>query len=62
MNFLKPKWAIEWWAIIKNEGVKAFVKQKGWKFLIAFILFYLIRDVTLYIIIPYLIINNMIQC
>jgi hypothetical protein len=62
MNFLKPKWAIEWWAIIKNEGVKAFIKQKGWKFLIAFILFYLIRDVTLYIIIPYLIINNMISC
>jgi len=62
MNFLKPKWAIEWWAIIKNEGVKAFIKQKGWKFFIAFILFYLIRDVTLYIIIPYLIINNMIQC
>jgi hypothetical protein len=62
MNFLKPKWAIEWWAIIKNEGVKAFIKQKGWKFLIAFILFYLIRDVTLYIIIPYLIINNIISC
>jgi hypothetical protein len=62
MNFLKPKWAIEWWTIIKNEGVKAFIKQKGWKFLIAFILFYLIRDVTLYIIIPYLIINNIIRC
>ena len=62
MNFLKPKWAIEWWTIIKNEGVKAFIKQKGWKFLIAFILFYLIRDVTLYIIIPYLIINNVVSC
>ena len=62
MSFLKPKWAIEWWTIIKNEGVKAFIKQKGWKFFIAFILFYLIRDVTLYIIIPYLIINNMISC
>jgi hypothetical protein len=62
MNFLKPKWAIEWWVIIKNEGVKAFVQQKGWKLLIAFILFYLIRDVTLYIIIPYLIINNIISC
>ena len=62
MNFLRPNWAIEWWAIIKNEGVKAFVKQKGWKLFIAFILFYLIRDVTLYIIIPYLIINNMVSC
>jgi hypothetical protein len=62
MNFLKPKWAVEWWSIIKNEGVKAFIKQKGWKFLVAFILFYLVRDVTLYIIIPYLIINNLISC
>lgn len=62
MNFLKPKWAIEWWTIIKNEGVKAFIKKKGWKFFIAFILFYLVRDVTLYIILPYLIINNVVSC
>ena len=62
MNFLRPKWTKEWWAIIKNEGVKAFVKKKGWKFLIAFILFYLIRDSILYIIIPYLIINKIVNC
>jgi len=62
MNFLKPKWAIEWWNIIKTEGVKAFIKKKGWKFLVAFILFYLIRDVTLYIIIPYLILDNTVGC
>jgi len=62
MNFLKPKWAREWWAIIKNEGVKAFIKQKGWKFFIAFFLFYLIRDVTLYIIIPYFAIKNISGC
>jgi hypothetical protein len=62
MNLLRPKWAVEWRAIIKNEGVKAFIKQKGWKFLIAFILFYLIRDSILYIIIPYLIINNVVSC
>ena len=62
MKFLKPTWAIEWWEIIKTEGVKAFIKKKGWKFLIAFILFYLIRDVTLYIIIPYLIVDNVVGC
>ena len=62
MKFLKPKWAIDWWAIIKTEGFKSFVKQKGWKFLVAFILFYLVRDVTLYIIIPYLIIDNVSGC
>jgi len=62
MKFLKPKWAIEWWEIIKTEGVKAFIKKKGWKFLIAFILFYFVRDVTLYIIIPYLFINKVAGC
>ena len=31
------------------------VKQLGWKFVVAFILYYLIRDSILYILIPYLI-------
>jgi hypothetical protein len=62
MNFLKPKWAIDWWALIKKEGVKSFIKKKGWKFLIAFFLFYLIRDVTLYIVIPYFVIYNAAGC
>lgn len=30
------------------------VKQLGWKFIVAFILFYLIRDSILYILLPYL--------
>lgn len=62
MKFLKPQWAIDWWQIIKNEGVKSFIKQKGWKFFIALILFYLVRDVTLYIIIPYFAITKMSGC
>lgn len=31
------------------------VKKLGWKFIAAFILFYLIRDSILYVLIPYLI-------
>lgn len=62
MKFLKPSWAIEWLNIIKAEGVKAFIKKKGWKFFIALILFYLVRDVTLYIIIPYFAISEMSGC
>ena len=62
MKFLKPQWAIDWWQIIKNEGVKSFIKQKGWKFFIALILFYLVRDVTLYIIIPYFAISKLSGC
>lgn len=62
MKFLKPQWAIDWWQIIKNEGVKSFIKQKGWKFFIGLILFYLVRDVTLYIIIPYFAITKISGC
>ncbi len=31
------------------------VKALGWKFILAFVLFYLIRDTILYILIPYLV-------
>jgi len=62
MRFLKPKWAIEWWQIIKEQGVQAFIKKKGWRFLVAFFLFYLIRDVTLYILIPYFAMSKIVGC
>lgn len=62
MNFLKPRWAVEWLNLIKSKGIKEFIRIKGWKLLVAFFLFYLIRDVTLYIIIPYLVIDGVIGC
>ena len=62
MRFLKPKWAAEWARLLKEQGFKGFVKEKGWKLLILFFLFYLIRDVTLYLIIPYLIVDNIAGC
>ncbi|MBD3402782.1 hypothetical protein GF420_07790 [candidate division GN15 bacterium] len=37
------------------------VKQLGWKFIVAFILFYLIRDSILYILIPYLVYKGIIS-
>lgn len=37
------------------------VKALGWKFIVGFILFYLIRDTILYIIIPYLIYKGIIS-
>ena len=36
------------------------VKALGWKFILAFVLFYLIRDTILYILIPYLIYKGVI--
>ncbi|UCG61469.1 MAG: hypothetical protein JSV52_14310 [Candidatus Zixiibacteriota bacterium] len=37
------------------------VKSMGWKFILGFILFYLVRDTILYIIIPYLIYRGVIS-
>ena len=37
------------------------VKRLGWKFVVGFILFYLVRDTILYLIIPYLIYNGVIN-
>lgn len=37
------------------------VKRLGWKFVLAFVLFYLIRDTLLYIVLPYLIIKGVIS-
>ncbi|MCT4624724.1 MAG: hypothetical protein N4A46_13975 [Schleiferiaceae bacterium] len=41
--------------IYKKEGFKAAVKAAGWKVILLIIVFYLIRDVTIYILIPYLV-------
>ena len=62
MSFFRPKWAEDWISLIRTEGLKAFIKQKGWKVLIALILFYLVRDTILYIIIPYLAISKISGC
>lgn len=37
------------------------VKSMGWKMILAFILFYLIRDTLLYIVIPYLLAKGIIS-
>jgi len=62
VSFWKPNFVREWLIIIKEKGLKGFVKEKGWKIVAIFFLYYLIRDTTLYIILPYLLINNIIQC
>jgi hypothetical protein len=37
------------------------VRQLGWKFILAFIAFYLIRDLILYVLVPYLIYKGIIS-
>lgn len=62
MKIFKPQFIQDWTKTIKEEGFKSFVKQKGWKFVVVFILFYLIRDGILYIIIPYFALTELGAC
>lgn len=45
-------------ATFKEGGFKGLRKRYGWKVFAGIVVYYLIRDITLYIIIPYLIIDN----
>ena len=54
-NFLVPKWVKKYVQIYKERGFKALLKETPAKVLVAVFLFYLIRDLLLYVLIPYLI-------
>ncbi len=62
MSFLRPEFLKEWLKIFKEDGIKSLLKQKGWKIVVAFVGFYLVRDSILYILIPYLSIKGIISC
>ena len=62
MKILKPKFIRDWGEIRKEGGYFKLLKKKGSKVLVAFILFYLIRDSLLYIVIPVLIAKGFITC
>ena len=55
MKFLKPDFIVEWMTLLREEGLKSFMKKKGWTVLLIIVIFYAIRDGILYILIPYLI-------
>jgi hypothetical protein len=44
--------------VLKQEGFKALFRKYGWKLPAAVIAYYLVRDVTLYILIPAWILNK----
>jgi len=62
MSLLSPQWFTNYKAIYKNEGIKALFKKGGGKLIIGFFVFYLIRDVTLYIIPLYLASKGIVSC
>ncbi len=61
-RILKPKIIQEWTALLKEKGLREFLKQKGWKIVVAVFLFYLIRDSLLYLVLPYLAARGLLGC
>lgn len=62
MKFIKLKFFREWNDIRKEGGLKLLLQQKGPLVLVVIFLYYLIRDTTLYILIPVLITKQIITC
>lgn len=46
--------------IVKKEGFKSLLKKRGWKVFAIVAGYYIVRDTVIYIIVPYLIAQNMI--
>jgi len=53
-KFLTPKIIDDYTNTYREKGFKGVLKRGGWKLLVGFILFYLIRDSIIYLILPYL--------
>nr|BFD67049.1 hypothetical protein HAGR004_20710 [Bdellovibrio sp. HAGR004] len=45
--------------IFRESGLKGVIRRYGWKFFAIFFAYYLIRDVTIYILIPWYIARNL---
>lgn len=59
-NIYTPFFIQEWVALLRAQGLKGFVREKGWKIVLAIFMFYLIRDSIFYIIIPLLIAHGLV--
>jgi hypothetical protein len=44
----------------RELGWRGALKPYGWRVVVAIVLFYLVRDIALYIVLPYLVVNNLI--
>ncbi len=54
-RLFKPPIIQEWTDLLREKGLRVFIREKGWKIVIAVFMFYLIRDSILYILVPVLI-------
>lgn len=44
--------------IFRQQGLRGVIKRYGWKFFVVFFAYYLIRDVTIYILLPWYLANK----
>ncbi|MCG3157130.1 MAG: hypothetical protein DKINENOH_03761 [bacterium] len=54
-RLFKPPIIQEWTDLLREKGLRVFIREKGWKIVAAVFMFYLIRDSILYILVPVLI-------
>ena len=61
-KFLKPVWIEKYTEIYRQSGWRGIIKKGGIKLIIAFFLFYLIRDSILYLLPLYLAFQGIQNC
>lgn len=54
-----PKVILEAKQVFREGGLKGVIRRYGWKFFAVFFIYYLIRDVTLYILLPLYLANKL---
>ena len=62
MSFRRPRFIMAWLKLYREGGFTKLLKVKGWKIVLAFFLFYLIRDSIIYIILPYVAYTSLSTC
>ena len=61
-RFLVPWFIAVEVATWRKLGLRGYVRKRGFRFFAAIFIYYLVRDTTLYIIIPYLVLTGVISC
>ncbi|MFS4460064.1 hypothetical protein [Bdellovibrio sp. HCB2-146] len=60
LDRLTPRFLLEVKKVFREGGIKAVIQRFGWKIFAAFFAYYLIRDVTLYILLPWYLANKLV--
>lgn len=53
LDRITPKVLVEAKQVFRDAGIKGVIRRYGWKFFAVFFLYYLIRDVSLYVLLPW---------